>query len=186
MLKATPLGLTAGSEIEGPVGNVIEEPFNTPDFEEKQHKLDPEMLARVTKLNEILLKIDDPNYSVFEVARLIAVEMATISLLMASIDYDPAMQWKFKAYEMQIKCLTALGKQLNDADVLSRKDILNFDGPKFTYVLGEIIALFKQSMKDAAVEESLLTSVMKHYRDLMVANEATIRRETERIDSGKK
>src|SRR5271157_2944211 len=115
MLKTTPLGLTAGSEIEGPISNAIEEPFNMEDS--KKQSVDPDMLARVTKLNDILQKIDDSNYSVFEVARLIAVEMATISLLMAEVDYDPAMQWKFKAYDMQIKCLTALGKQLNDADV---------------------------------------------------------------------
>ena len=180
MLKTMPI------EDAGKPADAIEQTVNIPDEAANPGPKDPDMLERETKMDEILEKINDPNFSVSEVSRLIAVEMATVSRQMARIDYDPAMQWKFKAYNEQVKALQVLGKQLGDADILSRKDIINFDGPKFQFVLSQIVDLVKSAIHEAGTEPTQGTSIMKHFRDLISANEQRIRHETERIDSGKK
>jgi hypothetical protein len=92
---------------------------------------------------------------------------------------------RLKVFEQQLRALRELGKQLTDADLLSKKDVLNFDGPKFQFVLGVIVDSFVQAMKEAGVPEDMRTSIMKHYRDRMQMNENTIRKETARIDSNK-
>ena len=92
---------------------------------------------------------------------------------------------ELRAYSEQVKALRELGKQLNDADVLSKKDVLNFEGAKFAFVLETIVNMFVSAMKEAGTPEDLRTSIMKHYRDTMTLNEAKIRRDTMTIESKK-
>lgn len=175
---------TGDVKIEAPVTIKIaktpEEAVNTPEKPEKKPK-------RETKLDLILDKINDANYDPAEVSRMIAVEIATVAREMTNADettFGEAL--KLKGYSEQVKALRELGKQLTDADILSKKDVLNFDGPKFQWVLGVIVDLFVKSMKEAGVQEDMRASIMKHYRDLMGTQENTIRREVQKIDSNVK
>ena len=54
-----------------------------------------------------------------------------------------------------------------DTHFLANKDVLNFDGPKFIFVLGRIVALFSKAMKEAGLPEETRNNVMRQYRDLI-------------------
>ena len=148
---------------------------------------DKERRFRKERLEIIREKITDENYDPAEASRLIAVEMARVTEDLSDCFGDgPMDSLKLKIYDSQLKALRELGKQLNEADTLSKKDILNFDGPKFSFVLGVIVDSFVEAMKEAGLQEDLRNSVMKHYRDRMQVNEAVIRKDTAKIDSNKK
>ena len=136
---------------------------------------------RVNKVDLICEKIADPNYDPAEVSLMIAAEIAHVAREMTRGGSDPSEAWRLKGYSEQIKAFLALGKQLNDADVLSKKDILNFDGARFAFVLDAVVNLFATALKEAGVEESQRTSIMKHYKDLMVINEKRIRQDTDKL-----
>jgi hypothetical protein len=138
--------------------------------------------VRETKLDLIAEKIEDPNFDPAEISRWIAIEIASVAREMVGQQYDPTEQWKLKAFSEQIKALRELGKQLNDTDLLNKKDILNFDGAKFQFVISEFVELFLESMREAGIEEDMRKSVMKHYRDILAQAEARIRRDTAKIE----
>src|SRR4051812_27400333 len=88
-------------------------------------------VKRESKLSEIVRKVEDPNVPVAEVSRLITIEIASVLNEQASNFEDPTSQFKQKAYNDMVKSLRELGKQLSETDVLSKKDVLNWEGPKF-------------------------------------------------------
>jgi hypothetical protein len=49
----------------------------------------------------------------------------------------------------------------------------------------ETIELFKKALKEAGVNESLGSNVMHHFADLMRMKEPELRRDVQKIDSGK-
>ena len=138
--------------------------------------------VRRERIETIREKITDPNSDPADISRMIAVEIAVIAGNMAQESGGIMHTSQLRAYSEQVKALRELGKQLTDADVLSKKDVLSFDGPKFAFVLETIVNMFVKAMKEAGVPEDLRTSVMKHYRDDMTMNEAKIRRETQSLE----
>jgi hypothetical protein len=164
-------------------GMEIDENGNVVVFESARDK---ERRVRRERLEVIRERISDVNYDPAEASRLIAVEIASVAEdLNDCLGGGPLDSLRLKVYDQQLKALRELGKQLTDADFLSKKDVLNFDGPKFQFVLETIVDNFKVAMKEAGVPEDLRTSIMKHYRDRMQTSEVTIRKETARIDSSK-
>lgn len=81
----------------------------------------------------------------------------------------------------QVKALRELSKTLVEAEALSKRDILNFDGPKFQFVLGELVKLYKKSLIQASMTESQANDVLKLFRDLLAVYEPVLRKETDRI-----
>lgn len=162
---------TSGMEIDDD-GNVIV-------YESGREK---ERRYRKERLENIRECITDTNYDPSAASRLIAIEIARVAEDLGDCMGDGPMDViKLKIYEQQLKALRELGKQLTDADTLSKKDVLNFDGKKFSFVLGVIVDNFVKAMKEAGVTEDIRTSVMKHYRDEMQMSEEKIRKETARV-----
>lgn len=145
--------------------------------------------AAAEKYDQILEMIENPNCSVASISRLISVEIAKTSkvsaLFVANKVADATLVWKSKVLADHIKSLRELSKQLTETEVLSKKDMLNMDGPKFLFVLKEIAKLYKQALKDAGCEPSLVENAMKHFADLIRVNDARLRREVDQMDSGK-
>ena len=161
---------------------VYEQEIHLPDKPDGvvERRMKEVSFGRKHKLDEILDKINDPQSDPAEISRLIAVDIAEVAKEMADNTKDPAMQWLQKAYEIQIKALRELGKQLSEAEILSHKDVLNWDGAKFQFVLIELMKLYKQALRDAGVEDSLAQNVLKHYRDLLGKNDVRIRRDMDK------
>lgn len=167
------MSIQEGFEIDdSPVLVAVPVPVPPP---QKEAETEPSLLDMICD------KINDPDFDVAEISRWISAEIASVARRMQMQTYDPTEAWRLKAFSEQVKALRELGKQLTDTDMLNKRDSLNFDGPKFAFVLGVIVDLFGQSMKEAGVTEDMRVSVMKHLRDKMAENDVIIRRETAKI-----
>lgn len=133
------------------------------------------------KMTEILRMIDDPNQGVAEINRVIAGEIASATGDISTL--SQASGYKLNFLKERVKALRELSKTLSESEVLSKKDILNFDGPKFQYVFQEIIGVFRKASKDAGLSEEQINSILRHFRDTMAQKEPELRKMTEKVDS---
>lgn len=144
---------------------------------------------RNSKMDEIIRQINDENAPLAPIKRLIAAELAAVnSTIMQTVGehgdvYDAI---KIKALEAQIKALRELGKELMESDVLSKKDFLNFDGPKLAYVLEEFRQGASDSLKKIGIDEGTIQQFLRHWRDVMLERETQIRRSTEKLEFDEK
>ena len=81
----------------------------------------------------------------------------------------------------KVRGLRELAKTLQEGEDIAKKDFLNFDGPKFNYVLTELIRTFKESLKSSGLPEESVNHVLRIFRDTLSAREADLRKETERV-----
>jgi hypothetical protein len=140
---------------------------------------------RETKLAQILEMINDPDIPPGPIKRLIAAEIATVNLALLKYGNEVGLMeiGKIKALETQVKSLRELGKEVMEADVISRKDFLNWEGKKFRYAIDEFMEGAKAAMKMVKLDESTVNSILNHWRDIMQSKEADIRRNLDRLDS---
>jgi hypothetical protein len=143
---------------------------------------------RISTLPLILEKIHDPNYPLEEVNRLIAIEIAFVAQEMRDLCNkvhlsNQAETFLQKSFEQQVKALQALEKSLTSTDILRQRDVLNLDGPKFEYVFGELVSLFKRSCQEALGKENetMVNSIMKHYRDGIAMMEPELRKNVDKV-----
>ena len=133
------------------------------------------------RMEEILTLIEDPLKPVSDINRIIASELAAVTGTMASLDQSTT--YKLAVLKEQVKALRELAKTLAENEVLSKKDILNFDGPKFQFVFQEITSNFKKSMKDSGLSETTSNEVLRNFRDIMAGKEVELRKATEKVES---
>lgn len=138
---------------------------------------------RESKLPEIIDKIKDPKVSVAEITRLIAIEMALISQDMQTCERDVDGTVKLKNYMGQLRALREVASAAKEADAWAVKaDVLDFDGPKFGFVLGKLTEYFKEAALAALRnDQSTVKSIMMHLRDIVARHEPELRRETAKI-----
>ena len=153
----------------------------TAEAESARQRMD----ASQIRISHILEMIDNPEESLIEINRQIAIEIAHISSEISRCAVEPALSYRIRSLEIQIKALRELSKTLMESETLSKRDTLNFDGPKFTYVLSEIIKLFKKAMQQNQLGEDQINGVLRIYRDLLAVYEPSLRKETERQTSNK-
>jgi hypothetical protein len=137
----------------------------------------------VIRIQGILEMIEDPEMALSEINKKIAVEIAHISADMAVAAVDTLKVFKVRALSEQVKALRELAKTLTEAEQLSKRDILNFDGPKFQFVLGELVKLFKKALNQANLTEGQSNDILRLFRDLLALYEPVLRKETDRINS---
>jgi hypothetical protein len=77
----------------------------------------------------------------------------------------------------RMKALRELQRTLVESEGLSKRDQLDLEGPKFKFVLGEIVRLFQQALMDAGIDGSHAQSVMVRFDDLLEENGENLRRE---------
>lgn len=127
--------------------------------------------------------IEDPDSDPSEAARLITLEIATVSGDLVRRRNDPMMAWRLKADAQAIKSLRELRHSLMDREVLSRKEVLNLDGEKAQFLIHRLLAWFNQAMKQAGVEEETRNNIFRQYRDIATVGEPELRREIQKISS---
>lgn len=134
---------------------------------------------RESKLAEIILKLDDPDVPVLEVKRLIAKEIVLTMQYMRTLGGEGSAAAERQSCLTDIKILKML-----DAMKMERwaqHDVLNFDGPKFKFVLGRTIDYIKEAILEAGGSEHLQASILRHLRDIAAVDEENLRRETQRL-----
>lgn len=137
-----------------------------------------------SKLNEILDMINDPDVPPGPIKRIIAAEIAAVNIQMLRQQNDP-LGLGVKQLSEQVKALRELGKEVMEADIMSKKDFLNIEGKKFRFALERYREGAMEAMKTAKLDESTINSVLNHWRDLMTEREDDIRRALDRMDSSK-
>ena len=152
----------------------------TQDATEKRIPDPPDM----TRMDLINAKMEDPEADPAEICRLIAAETGKVTRELSAMRNNPE-EWKakYKTHSEVIKNLRETANRLNDAELLSRKDILRFDGEKFKFAMGRFIELFVKAMKEGGIMEDQRSNVMHQYRDLVAIAEQGIRRDTEKVES---
>jgi hypothetical protein len=141
----------------------------------------PERKKRVDNLIALVNDMDSPPGPI---KRLIAAELTELYKLMIDQGDEQTLLegFKIKALAEQVKTLRELGKELTEADVMSKKDFLNFDGPKLRYVLEQYREAAYEAMKETGLDEGTINSVTKHWRDILLSRDVEIRRTTEKIE----
>lgn len=134
-------------------------------------------------LVEIVAMIQDPNTDLAAVYKKIALQIAYLSVELSTNRRDPSTQYTLKSITDQIKALRELTHTLTESDEVAKRDVLNFDGPKFQYVLREIVDTFKRSLKEAGIDASITDNLLRIYRDKMAVKELELRRDLARFDS---
>ena len=128
-----------------------------------------------SRMSEILELLESPAETDLErINKLIALEIA-LALT------DPKAEYNSRLIQERVKALSVLSKTLQDGDALAKKDFLNFDGPKFKYVLQEVVLLFKNSLKSAGFGDDDQNHVLRVFRDQLAHREADLRAETAKV-----
>jgi hypothetical protein len=144
---------------------------------------------RESKLDQIIVMINDSSSSLATIKRMIAAEIATATRIMVHFGNDLTLLegLKIKALDSQVKALRELGKELMESDVLSKKDFLNFDGPKLGFVLQEYRQGAQDTLKKMNIDESTVQQFLRLWRDWGLEAEPGIRKRVEKIstDEGK-
>src|SRR5271157_2957886 len=134
-----------------------------------------------SKLNEILEMINNPDMPPGPIKRIIAAEIAAVNMQMLRTQNDP-LGIGVKQLSEQVKALRELGKEVMEADIMSRKDLLNFDGKKFRFALDRYRDGAIEAMKTAKLDESTIRSILNHWQDIMRDKEDEIRRAIDKLD----
>jgi len=135
-----------------------------------------------SKLNEILDMINNPDMPPGPIKRIIAAEIAAVNMQMLRQQNDP-LGLGTKQLSEQVKALRELGKEVMEADIMSKKDFLNIDGKKFQLALRLYREGAQEAMKTAKLDESTINSILNHWRDIMTEKEDEIRRAIDRMDT---
>jgi len=139
---------------------------------------------RDSKLGQIRTLIQDETTPPAKIKRLIAEEIASISMLMIQYGNDVSIieGMKVKVFETQVKALRELGKEIMEADTLSHKDFLNISGKKFRYAIGQYTEGAKEAMRMVKLDDTTINSILNHWRDIMAERESEICREIDKFD----
>ena len=143
--------------------------------------------AELRRIDRIAEMIADSEVALADISRLIALEIVQVVRNMTKNQKDPLSRGLYSQKELtdQIKALRELQKTLTESDSLSKKDTLNMDGPKFKFLFTELIRLFRLALKDSGTDEDLSRNVMLQFGDLVKANDEGIRRDLNKIESGR-
>lgn len=133
------------------------------------------------RMLDILGMIEDPDKPVSEINRIIAGEIAVCTGTISTL--EQASGYKLKFLTENVKALRELSKTLSESEVLSKKDTLNFDGPKFQFVFQELIGTFRKAAKDTGFTEDQINSLLRNFRDQMAQREPELRKQTDKVDS---
>jgi hypothetical protein len=124
---------------------------------------------RPTKLDLIIDKLNDPDFNVGEIQRDISFEIAAIIREGKAGEKEraPAEQARmWRGIWRLIKALRQLGQQTREASLArQRGDTLDLHGPKFQFVLGELLKFFDAAMKDVKIEGHQRQNTIRHLRD---------------------
>jgi hypothetical protein len=150
--------------------------FFDSDAPETKAAADSDRLQNL-RFEGIARMIADRRAPVWTISRKIAGEMAT-TIKQAKTPVKPFQQRGPQIdLNSRMKGLRELQRTLMESEGLSKRDLLDLDGPKFKFVFAEILRLFGQALKDAGIDGSHAQSVMVRFDDLLEENGENLRRE---------
>jgi hypothetical protein len=138
---------------------------------------------RELKYSNILEKLGTPDFQTEEVYRLILREMTLIIIDIRACQNDPNADAFRRNCQETLRALRTVAKQVSKIDQDRHLDVLNFEGPKFQYVLKELCNYFEQAALKALGKDSngMVKRIMMELRDILAKEDEELRRNTEKI-----
>ena len=134
-----------------------------------------------TALELIRTKLEDPNYDAHELMRLTTFAMATLMTRMHRLGCTVEEVYIRRHLAKCIEPLRALERSIIETDRLrKRADGIYWEGEAIRHLSATMVGWFVEALAQAKLTEFERDIVMRNYRDLAAANEAQLRRETER------
>ena len=138
--------------------------------------------AQGAALDLIRAKLEDPNYQAWELMRLVTLEITTVVQEMRQMGFTVEEVHIIRCLGESIKALRELRHSILETERLrKRADVINFEGKAMKHLLGRLVSLFGEALKEAGLNEAEHQNVMRHYLDLAQMNEGQLRRETEAL-----
>jgi hypothetical protein len=117
--------------------------------------------SQMSRLDRISQMVANRNAPVGEISRAIAGEIANVIKLMTPTRRPTGRRFSTQQeLNNQVRGYRQLQRTLIEAESCSTTDTLNMGGPKFKFVLGSIIELFKKAMEGAGVDDQSVRTVM--------------------------
>lgn len=129
-------------------------------------------------------KLTDADFSASEVLRLISTELARLIAEMYLDENATKKRLRVRISAAQIRMLRALADSVRRLHALRKKeDVLDLDGPKFTFVLDELVKCFQQALQQSLGRDNqtAVQSAMRHFRDIAAMREPELRQELQRM-----
>ncbi len=140
-------------------------------------EMDAASTASHARIQQIIEILENPEETDLGLAmRMVAVEIAT------TFGSRTAQVGGAKLTNDRIKNLRELSKQIQESADMSNRDFLNFDGPRFQFVLKEIVLLMRNSIVKAGLPAETADHILRVFRDEFLAQEQVLRRETTKLD----
>jgi len=133
---------------------------------------------RESKLPEIQKELASPDFVVERILRLIAEELVSMGIEMEHCQNQFFRAEQSKRWAAQTKSLQALATAVKEVDAFSKREQINFDGPKFNRVFDEILACYELAITNqlGGTSGALAQSLIREFRDLIGAHEENLRR----------
>ena len=150
--------------------------------------VDPASTSAEIGIDQIAALVADPDAPLAEISRLIALEIVKLLQMMSKDRKDPALRAvnvTQKDLNDRLKAYRVLQRTLTESNQLSKKDVLNLDGDKFHYVLGELIKWFRSAITDAGIEENDAHNIMLQFSDKVKQGDAALRIYLNKIGTGR-
>ena len=139
--------------------------------------------SRGSRWQRVLAAAQDPETRPADLLRQITMEMSLVCDELRKTAEHPSLAFKIKPLMAQLQALRKLAEtvcSLNELQV--QTDTLDLDGPKFRYVMGAFIEIFKQSAREAGCNEFLLHGTLMFFVNNL-GQRYTLRPSIERIAS---
>jgi hypothetical protein len=139
---------------------------------------------RTSLLPEIAGRLRDPNASVDEIVRPIAIEIVHIIEAMQTCEEIGTPKSQLKSYLEQVKALRLLSRTFVESYAPAKRDVLNLGGPKFLFVFEKILECFKDALEESTGRPRTDASnqhIMKTFADRIRQRQADIQREVNNI-----
>ena len=131
-----------------------------------------------SKLPGIVKLVSDPNSSAAETLRLITFEIVRLVALS-----NPLLNPNFESHNDEIKALRLLARIVKETGMRSKADVLNFDKPKFKYVLAQTVSMLEEATHQVLGDKGRAKTemIMKRFEDILAEKQQDLRRSTEEI-----
>ncbi|MBZ5689100.1 MAG: hypothetical protein LAP86_29180 [Acidobacteriia bacterium] len=131
--------------------------------------------------SQILAAAENPDFRSIDFVRLVLIQMCIVCLELGEAAEHSSLAFKVGPLVAQIRALRDLAATARlVTEFTIQEDVVNLDGAKFSYVLGRLIQVFRESVTEAGCTPHLWNSICRLMADNLGKAEPEIRRDIKR------
>jgi hypothetical protein len=134
---------------------------------------------------QILAAAENPDFRSKDFLRLVLMQMCVVCLELGEVAKHSSLAFKVGPLVAQIRTLRDLAATARLVSEFSiQNDALDLDGPKFTYVLGRIMAIFAESAQESNCGPLYCQTIMALFAKKIGEAEEDIRKNVKNVHEG--